>query len=167
MNGRIREVRKALHLTQTQFANRIGLKQSYITQAETGVKGVSNQTILSICREFHVSEAWLRTGEGEMFADSRSEDAISQFLDNVSRSEPNDIRRRLVSVLARLSDDQWTMLAQIADDLVAESAKRQEQDAEARWKREIDEKVAAYRQELEREKRRELSLSKGTESSTA
>lgn len=32
-----------------------------------GIKVPSARTIADICREFNVSETWLRTGEGEMF----------------------------------------------------------------------------------------------------
>ena len=42
-----------------------------VRQLLYGERGISNQAILSICREFNVSERWLRTGEGEMFEQTR------------------------------------------------------------------------------------------------
>lgn len=69
---RIRRLRKALDLTQQEFADRIGMKRNSIAQVETG-RNTSEQTIFSICREFNVSETWLRTGEGEMFVPSPEE----------------------------------------------------------------------------------------------
>lgn len=65
-NTRIRKLRKALDLTQREFGERIGIKANTVTMIEKG-RGTSEQTIQAICREFHVSKAWLRTGEGEMF----------------------------------------------------------------------------------------------------
>ena len=65
-NTRIKTLRKALDLTQQVFADRLGMKQNSIALIESGRK-TSEQTIKAICREFHVNETWLRTGEGEMF----------------------------------------------------------------------------------------------------
>ena len=66
---RIKELRKVLGLTQTKFGDRIGLKQNSVALIETG-RPTSDQTIFAICREFRVSEEWLRTGAGEMFVPS-------------------------------------------------------------------------------------------------
>lgn len=66
---RIKELRKALSLTQTAFGERIGLKQNSVALIEAG-RATSDQTIFAICREFRVNEEWLRTGSGEMFVPS-------------------------------------------------------------------------------------------------
>ena len=68
MNTRIKFLRKNSGLTQEKFAERIGLKQNSIALIESGKRNISDQTILSICREFGVREEWLRTGNGEMYA---------------------------------------------------------------------------------------------------
>lgn len=66
---RIKELRKALSLTQTAFGERIGLKQNSVALIEAG-RATSDQTIFAVCREFRVNEEWLRTGAGEMFVPS-------------------------------------------------------------------------------------------------
>ncbi|MGI5895165.1 MAG: helix-turn-helix domain-containing protein [Candidatus Merdivicinus sp.] len=66
--NRIRELRKTLDLNQTEFGERIGVKQTTIAGYETGAKNPMDAVVNSICREFNVNESWLRTGEGEMFA---------------------------------------------------------------------------------------------------
>lgn len=63
---RIKELRKALSLTQTAFGERIGLKQNSVALIEAG-RATSDQTIFAICREFRVNEEWLRNGAGDMF----------------------------------------------------------------------------------------------------
>lgn len=63
---RIKKVRKTLDLTQQEFADQLRMKRNSIAQVEGG-RGTSDQTIFAICREFNVSEQWLRTGVGEMF----------------------------------------------------------------------------------------------------
>ena len=72
MNERIKEVRKALHLTQAAFAGRVGVKQQTIAMLEAGSSNPSEQLINGICREYRVNEDWLRTGEGEMFVPTPS-----------------------------------------------------------------------------------------------
>lgn len=64
---RIREVRKNKKMTLEEFGKCIGLKKNSLSQIENGKNSVTDQNLLAICREFNVSESWLRTGEGEMF----------------------------------------------------------------------------------------------------
>ena len=67
MNSRIKQLRKRLNLTLEEFGSRIGITSSGLSKIERGLSGASDQTILSISREFNVNEEWLRTGNGDMF----------------------------------------------------------------------------------------------------
>ena len=69
IGDRVKELRKALGMTQEKFADRIGLKRNSVAQIELG-RETSDQTIFAICREFRVNEDWLRTGAGDMFVPS-------------------------------------------------------------------------------------------------
>ena len=70
MNERIKEIRKALSLTLEEFGKELGVTRSAIGHIENGIRNITEQMILSICREFNVNENWLRYGEGEMFETS-------------------------------------------------------------------------------------------------
>ena len=66
INERISAVIQASGLTKTAFAERLKVSQQHVSRlAKDGVP--SDRTITDICREFGVSESWLRSGEGEMF----------------------------------------------------------------------------------------------------
>lgn len=117
MNERIKELRKALGLTQQDFADRIGSVQNTITGYETGRRAPSNQVVALICREFNVNENWLRTGEGQMFIQVSRDEEIAAFIGDVLSGETGDFRRRLISVLSRLGADQWGLLEHIAEEL--------------------------------------------------
>ena len=80
MEERIKKLRKALDLTQQEFADRIGIKRNTIANYESGRNEPIDSVISLICREFNVNEKWLRTGEGEMFAPAPSSalDALAQ-----------------------------------------------------------------------------------------
>ena len=70
MNARIRELRKALDLSQKEFADKIGLKQNAISYMEKKDATVTEQNIKAICSQFCVNEHWLRTGDGDMFIEN-------------------------------------------------------------------------------------------------
>ena len=69
MNERIKKLRKALDLTQQEFADRIGMKRNTVANYETDRNEPSNAVISLICKTFNVNESWLRNGTGEMFAE--------------------------------------------------------------------------------------------------
>ena len=73
MNQRIRDLRRALHLSQKMFAQQIGLKQNAVSYMEKPGATVTEQNIRAICAQFGVQERWLRTGEGEMFQQGERE----------------------------------------------------------------------------------------------
>ena len=72
MNERIKELRDALGITLEEFGSRLGVTRTAISRLERGNRGVTDQMAISICREFGVNETWLRTGEGEMFEQTRA-----------------------------------------------------------------------------------------------
>lgn len=79
MEKRIKELRKKLDLDQTEFGNRIGVKQGSVSAYEKGIRIPLDSVILSICREFNVNEEWLRTGEGEMFEELTEQQKVMKY----------------------------------------------------------------------------------------
>jgi transcriptional regulator with XRE-family HTH domain len=96
--GRIAEIRKKLGLTQSQFAEKIGLKFSAISMIELGKALLTEANIRLICLTFGVNEQWLRTGEGEIFVDNAQQD-IKELLDIFDRLSPAS--RKMILDLAR------------------------------------------------------------------
>ena len=118
-NERVKELRKSLGLTQEKFGERVGLKKSAISQIESRVNGVTDQLRLAVFREFNVNEDWLRTGEGEMFVEPNDDEDITRFMGDVLSDQP-DFRRRLISVLSRMTPDEWELLEAKIRELAAE-----------------------------------------------
>ena len=116
LHERIDALIKALGMKKTEFAKRLNLSQPFVSELCSGRSCPSDRTISDICREFDVNETWLRTGEGEMFIEKSREEEIAAFIGNILKGEP-DFRRRLVSVLARLSVEEWQMLEKMAKQL--------------------------------------------------
>lgn len=67
MKERIKQLRKYLGLNQENFGLKIGLTRSAICNYENGSRALTEQTIMSICREYNVSRVWLTEGVGDMF----------------------------------------------------------------------------------------------------
>lgn len=117
---RVKEIRTALNLTQEDLSQRIGLKRNSIALIESGKRNISDQAILSICREFNVNESWLRSGEGSMFIELTDEEEIAELVGKILYKESDDFRKRLIYVLAKLDDNEIEMLEKITNDIVAE-----------------------------------------------
>ncbi len=66
MNERLNLLRKELRLSQEEFGKRLGVGKSAISYLESGRSSLTDQMIKLICKEFNVSEDWIRTGKGEM-----------------------------------------------------------------------------------------------------
>ena len=142
MHERIKELRKALGLTQQKFADGMGVKQNTIAQYESGRNAPIDAVITLICRTYSVNETWLRTGEGEMFQPKSRNDELLDYARRIAEGNPGSIQAKILTAMTRLTDAQWEVLAQVAEQLVAEY------QAQPGREPSIDERVEAYRQEL-------------------
>lgn len=66
---RLREIRKALSMSQSDFGFKLGVSNTAISKLEKNERNLTEQMAKSICREFKVDHRWLTTGKGEMFLD--------------------------------------------------------------------------------------------------
>ena len=123
VNERLSVLIKELGLTKTSFAKRINVSSQFISSVCSGSTSPSARTIVDICREYNVSERWLRTGEGEMFVTRSREELIAETVGRILTGD-NEIKRRWISVLCRMPDEYWDML----DDLVTRYAAEAEND---------------------------------------
>ena len=64
MSVRLKKLRKHLKLTQDEFGKRLKIKRNTIANYEIGRNEPIDGVLYSICREFNVNEAWLKTGAG-------------------------------------------------------------------------------------------------------
>lgn len=126
MEERIKELRKELGLTQTEFAERIGSAQNTITGYETGRRVPSSQVITLIARTFDVNETWLRTGEGAMFNEVTRDERVAEFVGEVLSGKSDSIKRRMISVLSRMNDDDWAAMEHFAELLLEERGDKKE-----------------------------------------
>jgi transcriptional regulator with XRE-family HTH domain len=110
MNERLKKLRKALDLTQQEFAERIGSKRNTIAKYETNTNIPSSAVISLICREFNVSEEWLRDGTGEMFIEQTRDEEIASFVGSIQANADDSFKKRFISILSKLDESEWEVL---------------------------------------------------------
>ena len=101
MNARIKGLRKHLDMNQDSFGKRLGVTAPAISKIESGDRQPSDQLVLSICREFGVSEWWLRNGEGEMFAEVEDDfELVTRAMAGCSEG-----KKKLMRIIAGMPDE--------------------------------------------------------------
>lgn len=102
MNTRIKALRKSLSLTLEEFGKKLGVTRSAIGHIEKGTRGLTEQMILSISREFNVDEEWLRTGQGEMFLVLPEEDEVTVYVTELLYNEEDSgISQLIISAMRK------------------------------------------------------------------
>ncbi len=146
-NERVKLVRNHFGLTMDAFGERVGLKKSAISLMESGRSSVSNSLRRAVCREFNVSESWLLDGIGgndivfEQAKDTAALFARDNHLDNVEEV--------LIREYLKLDDKSKEMFRTYLRNVLSELQPVQEPTAADPKQQEIDQKVKAYRAELE------------------
>lgn len=65
-SNRLKSVRTALGLSQTDMANKLGYNQSYYSEIERGIKGITSKMANNLFALFEVSTDWLINGIGDI-----------------------------------------------------------------------------------------------------
>lgn len=153
---RVREVRKSLGLTLEKFGEKIGMKKNSVSQIENGKNNVTDANVKAICREFSISEEWLRTGSGNMRIPIEDE-AAAAVSDLVEKSNPlYEVIKGIMVAYQKLDGPSREVIDQFILDAVSQRSRPQKEPEPAApdlSELTIDEKVELYRQELEREKK--------------
>ena len=98
---RIKEIRKALGLTLDKFGEKLGVKKQTVSRIENGINNVTEQMILSICREYKVNYDYFVDGDGDMF-----EDLPETTLDELCLEyDLDDLDRKILNIYLSLSTD--------------------------------------------------------------
>lgn len=108
---RFKAARKALGLTQVEFAEKLGMTQAGISAIESGRVKTSDRMIQILSNTFSISAEWLRTGEGEMLVEPSEDEQLAQFVGEVLAGRPDDLRRAFLVAMAQLDENGWNSLA--------------------------------------------------------
>ena len=116
-----KKLRKALDLTQQEFADKLKVSRSNIATYEVGKNNPADAVINLICREFNVSEGWLRTGEGEMFVKQTEDDELAMVFSAVAASD-DDLIKRIIRAYWKLDDKEKAAVRKLIDGFTPASS---------------------------------------------
>ena len=116
---RIKQVRQNAKMSQASFGEKLGISRDMVANIELGRAVVSEIVIRMLAKEFGIDEVWLRTGHGEMYANTTQEKEadIARLIAELMIAESDDFKKRLISALARLGETEWRVLEKLATDL--------------------------------------------------
>lgn len=119
MNNRVNHLRKnILHLTQSEFGEKIGISKTAISKIEKGETTLTERNMKSICREFNVSIAWLKDGVGEPLNNMDVD-----FLNKVDQiiSGEDEFYKNILRTIVNLSDEDLLLFKRVVDELAGEN----------------------------------------------
>lgn len=105
MNRRIKIIREALHLSQREFGEPLGVSRDVISNLEYGRVQPKERLIKQICNLYHVNPHWINTGEGPIFhSDPRAYQtaAEAEKIFQALRPEFQDYALEQLRLLSRL-----------------------------------------------------------------
>ena len=103
---RIKELRKILGLSQDAFGKRLGVTGTAVSRIEKGDRGLTEQMMLAICREFHVDYYWLKEGEGDIFTGT-PQSLVDEISEEYSLDE---IDKKIIEKFLNLTPDKRQVL---------------------------------------------------------
>ena len=121
MVDRVIKIREESGYSQEKFASRLGLSRNFINQFENRKKNISDRTISDICKEFNISEEWLRYGTGEM--KRPVERKLSSYVSEIVTGD-DDFIKDLIEVYMELDQTSKNALKEIAKRMADKRNKR-------------------------------------------
>lgn len=143
MNSRLKDIRKALRLTQKEFAARLGITDSGISRLEKGQNQLTDQLIRAICREYKVNYEYLKNGIGEMFVEV-PQTVVDELCEQY---DLDDFDRIMLQEYLKMDEASRNVLKTYIRKICGQISEVDDTQAK------IDAEVEAYREELELEAR--------------
>ena len=143
MNSRLKDIRKALRLTQKEFAARLGITDSGISRLEKGQNQLTDQLIRAICREYKVNYEDLKNGIGEMFVEV-PQTVVDELCEQY---DLDDFDRIMLQEYLKMDEASRNVLKTYIRKICGQISEAEDTQTK------IDAEVEAYREELELEAR--------------
>jgi transcriptional regulator with XRE-family HTH domain len=99
MGKRLRRTREARNLSQVQLADAIKIKQSSLSDLETGAtKDVSGRVLLALCKKLKVRPEWLLNNDGDVNLVPLSQEEVGMIVSY--QNAPEHIREAIDVLLS-------------------------------------------------------------------
>ncbi|EJR67251.1 MULTISPECIES: helix-turn-helix domain-containing protein [Bacillus cereus group] len=98
ISERIKEIRKSQKLSREKFAEKLGLSRGVIENIEYNRAEIKDLYIQLICKEFHVNEHWLHTGEGDAYFSITEEEALANLLFSLTTTQDPTLKETILNI---------------------------------------------------------------------
>ena len=124
ISQRIIKIVNALGGNKSEFARRINLTPAYISKLDKKPDMIpSDRTITDICREFNVSEHWLRTGEGDMFIQLSEDADFIRVMTEIQVSD-DELIKSILMAYWDLPNDKKAAIRDLVDGILKRYSKK-------------------------------------------
>lgn len=127
IESRVRAVRKSNKLSQTEFAESLGVTVGVISNIELGriTQWDTKTPLLNlICDKYGCRREWLIDGEGEMMQDLSREQEIIRAVSEMFTGD-DSFKQDVISMLVKLPNEYWGLLEDMARRLLEQKKERQ------------------------------------------
>lgn len=114
MNERIKELIDSLGIKKAEFARRLNLSQPFVSELCSGAKSPSDRTIADICREFKISEVWLRTGKGDPHIEVDEDAEFIKVCEEINVSD-DDLIKRIIKAYWYMDENEKAAIRKLID----------------------------------------------------
>jgi len=123
LSQQLKNLRKELKLTQSEFGEKIGVTGAAISDIEKGRRKLIDRNISLICEKFHVNEEWLRYGIGEKYKfDDLPTDELATALATIEKEQFEKIKSLLITY-SKLDNNGKKVVNDFLDLIIKEQKK--------------------------------------------
>lgn len=111
LSERLRKAIEARGILQKDLASKVNIAHTYLSSILNNKREPGERLIDDICEELKISKEWLMTGNGNMDVELTREQEIAALVDVYLSAEPESFKSRFISMISRLTEEQWEVLA--------------------------------------------------------
>lgn len=115
VNSRIKQLRTSYKLTQSEFAEWVGVTSTQLSRIENEQSEPQNKTIKQIIAATGVNEMWMLHGEGELPNASRPQIVVTKQGDNIYQDALYKELKENASTWKQKYDELFSMFKQVLD----------------------------------------------------
>lgn len=116
---RIKQLRKALNLTQAEFGQRLGTVANMVSMWEKGMRIPNERQMILISSVYNIRREWLEDGTGEMQEHPAENDELAQYLAGMMYDEAPSVLKSFLTILARTTPEEREVLAKIMSETIS------------------------------------------------
>ena len=119
LGNRIRQIRQSLDMSQTEFAELLGIDQRRVSRMEIGAGRIEPDHVTFFETKYNVSQKWILNGIGPMHTDGRAEVIVSNppFSMSAKENEENKYLKKRVADLEKQIERQESIIDRLTSTL--------------------------------------------------